>query len=324
MPTEPSDRDAMMREAARWIIAEEAGLSPAERRRFHDWLRTDPRHGDALRQARAVWGDLGGLSPARNRLPETAAARFFPRRLAMAAAVVLAALWSGGAWWLAAPSWTALTADHRTAIGQTRAIILDDGSTLELSPATAVNLRFTDRERRIDLVEGEVFVTVTPMADRDPRPFVVAAAHGRIQALGTMFDVARHGERVQVTAVEHTIRVSLEDAQDGASTAELSPGQGIGYDGAARRMDQVHDRDAERATAWRRGRLIFDGVPLDQVAADLNRYGETRMLIADPRLGTRLVSGVFDAHRPEAAVAAIQSELKARSIPLPPFAVILF
>jgi transmembrane sensor len=48
-----------------------------------------------------------------------------------------------------------------------------------------------------------------------------------------------------------------------------------------------------RETSWIRGQIIFDDEPLGSVIAELNRYSDQKMVIDDPALAARPISGAF-------------------------------
>ena len=47
--------------------------------------------------------------------------------------------------------------------------------------------------------------------------------------------------------------------------------------------------------AWTIGQIVFDDEPLSSVVERVNRYGGTRIVIADPAVGAMKISGVFNA-----------------------------
>ncbi len=96
-------------------------------------------------------------------------------------------------------------ADAVTATGEVRSMALPDGSTALLNTGSAIRLHYTNDERVVDVLAGEVDFTVVA---NPRRPFVVEAAGGRTRALGTEFVVRRLGSGATVTGVVHTIAVS--------------------------------------------------------------------------------------------------------------------
>jgi transmembrane sensor len=218
----------------------------------------------------------------------------------------------------------ALTADHRTAPGEVRTVTLSDGSTADLNTASAIKLRFTDGERRVELLAGEALFSVASAKDDEQRPFTVVTLGGTTRALGTRFLVHRSGNHVTVTDIEHRIEVSV--TQTGSGRLEkvvLDPGQAVEYSTASG-LGSVVKLDVERAAAWQRGRLLFDRVSLENVIAELNRYRRGTIIVANRDLARRQVSGVFRLDDLDGALNTIVTELGARSAGVPPFMTVIY
>ena len=332
----PDERqDAIEAVAAEWVsrLSGEP-LRPDERRALDGWLAEHPDHRAAFDYARATWAELGVLraapgSLARDFVPPRARKGGPPRRRrtgllrgagALAAGVVIAV--GLGALWFGDPV-TMMLADHRTDPAETRSFLLVDGSTVELGPASAMALQFTAGERRIALLSGIAYVAAVPVSGAEKRPFVVEVAEGSARALGTAFMVERLPDAARVTVVSHRVEVAPDATPGRADSVVLSPGQSVRYDedGALGPVRQVA---LKTVTAWRRGRLIFDRVPLAAVVAALNRYRRGRIVIADPALADRRVSGLFDTRKLDAALETIALELGAQKMVVGPFMTVLF
>jgi transmembrane sensor len=54
------------------------------------------------------------------------------------------------------------------------------------------------------------------------------------------------------------------------------------------------------AVAWRQRRLVFHDARLADVAAEFNRYNRTKVRIEGRMAQELLLSGIFDADRPQA------------------------
>lgn len=337
--SEPNGRrDDIEATAAEWVIRLGGDpLTPGERQALDRWLVRHPDHQAAFDYARSTWGELAALrrapgsladdfvpppshAPNVARLRARSRPRVWMQAGALAAAVLLAV--GLGVTWLGDPV-TMLAADYRTAPAETRTVTLPDGSEVDLGPDSAVVLRFDDRERRIELLAGVVHVTAVPMNGDEGRPFVVEAADGTAKALGTRFLVDRMPDAVQVTVTEHRVAVAVLPVSDPADAVILSPGQTVRYDRSAG-LGPVLNVNLDYATAWRRGRLVFDRVPLAEVVAELNRYRYGRIVIADAALGDRKVSGVFQSARLDEALASIARELGVRTAAVPPFVTLLY
>ncbi len=109
--------------------------------------------------------------------------------------------------------------------------------------------------------------------------------------MGTAFNVRLQDRQVKVTLVEGKVRVLRSRGQP-ASAVLLQPGSTlVGRDDGTDRLERL---DATRATSWRNGTLVFDGEPLADVIAEMNRYSREQLVIGNPALAQRRVSGVFE------------------------------
>lgn len=322
--------------AAEWVIRLGGGaLRDDERRDFERWLAEAPAHTAAFAHARAVWANLGALqaescSRSRDIAPLSSP---IPRRsrltiggAAFRSAALAALLVTGigiASFWLGDPI-LILQADYRTGPGESRSVVLADGSAVQLNTASALAVHFDGHERRVALLAGEAFFDVAAMRGGENRPFVVEAGNGRARALGTQFSVDREGAATRIVVAEHQVQVSAAPPEAAEpNTVVLSPGQAVRYDPASG-LGAVTSVDADRATSWRRGRLIFDRVRLEDVVAELNRYRRGRIVIATAALGDRRVSGVFSTTELDAGLESIARELGARAVSVPPFLTMLY
>ena len=311
--------------AAEWVVRLAGGLSTAERRELNRWLAESPAHAAAFEEARTAWGKMGQLRLRPGQLaedtvlPPDSPARRGPRRrclswqrgLASAACLILLAV--GATLWHGDPR-LMLTADHHTPTGEQRRVTLPDGSRVELGPASAIRLDYNASARRVVLLSGLAHFTAAPAANAEDRPFIVAAADGHARVLGTEFMVAHVPGGAEVTVLEGRVEVARRAAEYGLARV-LARGQAVRYSAAG--LGAVRAVNTRRATAWRRGRLIFDKAPLGEVVAALNRYRRGRIMITDPALASRRVSGIFQTATPEAALATIARDLRLNTLSLP-------
>lgn len=310
------EQDHIGAAAAAWIVRlGDRPLEQHERAALERWLAQSPEHRAAFDLASTTWDDLGQAFESRKAMPVRRAGRAWGQRAAFAATILLAV--GLGGFWLGNPM-ILLSADHRTAPGERLTVTLEDGSVVEMDTASAIDVRFDDGERRVDLLAGQAYFTVAAMAGGERRPFVVGANGGTARALGTQFMVDRSRDGVEVTVAEHDVAVTHGDTGE----VVVSPGQSVRYDGSG--LGPVHTINLTRSTAWRRGRLIFDQVPLSVVADELSRYQRGRIVVASDNLATRRFSGVFDVDDPQTALASITREVGGRRTSVPPFVTVLY
>ncbi|MBA4285047.1 MAG: hypothetical protein C0434_05900 [Xanthomonadaceae bacterium] len=171
-----------------------------------------------------------------------------------------------------------------------RSLALADGSTVELDVGSAIEVELGDDQRRVALLRGRAMFSVAHDA---ARPFSVQAGEGRTVALGTRFQVDLRGDAVAVTLAEGSVAVSGTGRLEGRSE-RLQPGEQLSY-GAEPQAWAKREVDIQVATGWERGRLVFHGTPLSEALAEVNRYVEQPIRIADPALAGLPVSGNFIA-----------------------------
>jgi transmembrane sensor len=197
--------------------------------------------------------------------------------LAIAASLVLAAILGGLMW----PQGDV----YRTPVGGSSSLRMLDGSNLTLNTNSQVQIKVSDKERRIDLERGEVFIQVA----KDPvRPFVVRAGDKQIIAIGTQFSVRRDGDDVGVVVTEGAVRV-----EDASSAKALQAGSVARVTQAGILVQHRSVPEAEEALSWRSGVLNFRDTTLEQAVREFNRYNVRQLEVEDPEIGHLKIEGNF-------------------------------
>lgn len=315
--------DLLDEEAAQWIARLASGDATAEdKRQAQAWCDRSLAHAKAFQDAKELWLGMGEVRP-----PITAtavleqqdpvmAAQSSWRRWAMAAMLMLvtvSALFQVDklAIWLA---------DYRTSTGEQTSLTLADGSIVHLNTKTALSVDYTSTVRRVTLLAGEAQFHVTPDA---ARPFVVHAAKGHTQAIGTAFAVRDHGPRATVTLIEGVVDVAIDYSMSGqSSNARLHAGEQVNYDTLSG-LGQTQATDLRLATAWQRGLLIFEETPLRLVVEEINRYRTGYVVLTNEAMANERVSGVFHIDNLDRALDTIQSQLHLSSTRLTNYVVLL-
>jgi transmembrane sensor len=200
-----------------------------------------------------------------------------------------------------------LLSDYATRVGGRERITLADGSVVSLNTATALSVDFTVARRVVTLHAGEALFEV---ARDKARPFIVRSGGGEAQAVGTVYSVRRRGPLSDVVVTEGIVAVN-----NGAETVRLTAGQSIAYgDGIHSAVAAV---DGAAATAWSRGKLIFNRRPLGEVAAELERYQLGKVIVRGERLKRLEVTGVFELDDSKALLQAISARIKVPVTRLP-------
>lgn len=267
-----------MEEATLWLQRmRTAGQDDRIVEEWLDWCQRDPLNQQAFDEMAAVW-EISGQIPLEAAAPAKAEPRISRRALAASLAGLGLAGVVGGWWWTQSRD-AVLISEHASPVGTNSTQKLADGSVLELGGGTRVTVSIGPRERRIELHEGEVFATVHHDTSR---PFSVVSGILEVVATGTAFNVLRSEERTTVTVAEGSI-AAFHEGRAAENNMTLKSGQQLVYSHATHNF-AVRDTDPSHAIAWRTGMLSFQGEPLSEVIASINRYSARRIVVEDPRI----------------------------------------
>jgi transmembrane sensor len=300
--------------AASWVVRLDAGpLRDEEQRELDAWLAADERNRGAFVRAQARWLDLdryAALSSGAAESPADENPRIDRRSLIAAGIAGLAV--AAGAGWMALGRGKVV---YSTDIGEVRRIALRDGSTLLLNTLSEVAVSFDDASREVRLSRGEALFEVA----RDPsRPFVVQVGGVTVRAIGTAFAVRMEDSQIDVTVTEGVVEVAGMPAAQGDATTRagakrVSANQrAIVVAGSAPDVGVVAPREVERGLAWRAGMVAFDGEPLAEAIAEVNRHNHKRIVVSDGALAAQPVIGIFRATDVEGFAATTAAALGAR------------
>jgi len=329
------------------IANREPGFSPESRAEFLSWLHASPMHVCAYLTIAKVAGELQSVSqgfdtptelliemargeeddnvaamvPWESEIAEHTRAKASPPRdhgkprwpLALAASLAGVAL-TVMTWWFLAQGTT--PREYLTEHGEQRVVRLDDGSVLHLNSDSDVNVIYSKAARDIVMKRGQALFKVT---EDKARPFRVRAGDAQVVAVGTDFDVRRLGDGVLVTVVQGSVAVTkfAVAESDESGTAQNPISQQLAAGEQARVADgplsiaskaiAVQAVDVRPAIAWAEQKIMFDQEPLQNVAAEFNRYGSTQLIIENAQIGTLRISGIFHAYDLESFVLYLET-----------------
>ena len=332
--------DPLEAAAGQWLARRDRGLTPTEQDDYLQWLRQDPRRGQAMARLEKAWGALDALAqwrPAHSATPNPdLLAPRRPSRLYWLATTLAAAaaLAMAGYLWIPGPAREHPAAPRREAIihpGPERQT-LADGSVVELNQGARIEVHFTPGERHVRLVSGEAHFTVAKNPDR---PFFVDTDKVSVRAVGTAFNVTLAKTEVAVLVTEGKVQVLEHPSLDpkapprfmrliprrpivlvgGQRTvvrleAEPAPREVIPGPVAAPAAPVVQDvtpAEIERELSWQGIRLEFVDMPLGDVVAEFNRFNRQRLVVRDVDTAAIVVGGNFRADNVEGFVRLLEA-----------------
>lgn len=315
-----TDRERAREEAAGWLILlDDDPSDDARRAEFSAWLQ-DPINKEAWESISRTGAVLAGAgqedSPRPSALPRQGGSTFSWRSWPVSRRSIVATVIAMGALAALTPTLVLqVQADHITGTAQIRAVQLEDGSTVQIGPDSAIRLDFSANERRVTLLSGEASFDVTP---NRMRPFRVATGNTVTTVLGTRFDVARLEASTSVGVAHGHVQV---DAAAIGSTYELQAGDWvrINKDGSVERASDL----PEYLLAGPGPRLAVRNRPVAEVVERLRPWFSGRIVIADDTVGKQPVTGVFDAADPVGALEAIVAPQGGRVLRVTPWLLIV-
>jgi transmembrane sensor len=314
-----SEPDPLLREAISWVVRLHSGEATSEDAdTIQQWRSQSPEHEQAFRDAVKLWRSLGDAvrtlgSPAQ--VPSAIrkpAGRVLTRRraliggaLAASAAGYLVVRPPFGIW----PSLQELSADYRTSKGEQRNVVLSDNVSLKLNTQTSIAVRSSRTEPEIELISGEAAVVTR----RDGKaPLVMVAGQGRIHAVRATFNArCLDGGVVAVSCLDGAVDVELN-----GQTARVPSDREISYSpstglGVSRSVNPAE------ATAWQDGLLIVRDRPLVNVIDEVNRYRSGKIIVMNPQLGNRMITGTFRLDELDGFVSQVRGLFGANARSLP-------
>lgn len=213
------------------------------------------------------------------------------------------------------PAWR--TSVLQTDIGKIGQYTLPDGSRVVLNTDSRLMVQERLRTRSLVLEKGEAAFTVAP----DWRPFIVHSGPIRVRDLSTAFSVQdlAHGRRI--TVLEGAVEVDDTRTQEAALVPSLVLKEGqriqtydnvVGLRAPDGRPLAIETINLAEAKAWQQGRIVFNGTPLTQAIADIQRYREQPIVLAAPALGSLRLSGVYDVQHIEQLLDSLPRALPVR------------
>lgn len=301
-------------EAAVWLARHEAGT--IDEAAFETWRGAAPGNAIAFARALSVWRaaapDRAGAAdvhaPAHAPAHGTAPAQGLSRRRALAAfgGIGLAGLLAAGGVTTRAYAWQSARSD----VGQSKRLILPDGSHAMLNTDSQLQWRFSESERSLWILRGEVAL--------DLRAGVAARVHGDGQV--ALLSAGRFNVRIQPEAMDVTVLAGRALAGSGQSITD-APGrvaaanEGLLLSAARPTVRPASPQRLAATLAWQQGEIVFDNQPLQTAVQEYNRYLTGKILIADPELTGIPVGGRFTSTDPAAFLSALDLGLGIRATP---------
>ncbi|WIO75332.1 FecR domain-containing protein [Porticoccaceae bacterium LTM1] len=205
-----------------------------------------------------------------------------------------------------------------TQVGETKTVVLADGSELSMNSGTELMVSMTNEQRNVMLRRGEAYFRVEKDSDR---PFSVSVDGQQVTVLGTSFLVRKHAKGMNV-AVEsglvgvhpEAVKMSSNAPEVGSTKAsittgdlfQVSAGWYVEMDLSTGKVSSSNNIPVENYFSWKKGYLEFSRQPLYLVVSDLNRYSPKKIVIEDPEIMNMEVNAVIYIDRLSQSIRDLQ------------------
>lgn len=300
---------AVLEEAAHWFALLRSGAASAEDQAgWQCWI-------DAAAEHRIAWSQVDAISrrfetfqspPERSAAAAvlSAKARNPSRRQVLAG--LLATTGAGLLGWTALErgvvpeSLLARLADYRTRVGEIRRFTLAEGVVVWLNTDSALKRVAPGRLR---LLGGEILVEPDPAGVSSS--LVVEAGDVCLGGEGARFAVRWNGEAGYVSVFAGALDIR---AAEGAPGRRLERGRALSFD----RSGLGGERPASPArSAWTRGVLLAEDLPLRELIRELGRYRAGHLAVA-PEVAELRVIGGYPLHDTDQVLAMLEQSLPIR------------
>lgn len=301
-----------LEQAAEWFALLRSGeASPDDQNNWQNWLAAQAEHRQAWQYVERISGRFEPIQNSSNRQAAVQSYCLANQRLGRRRQLLLGlgALAGGGlggwlTWQHTSLSNTVLawSAEHRTAQGEVRKLVLPDGSTAWLSSETALNHDFRSDQRLLSLVAGEILIETAADANR---PFLVNTRQGQLRALGTRFTVRLEGQETLLAVYQGAVQIDTVSSQTSR----------IVHAGQQTRLSRSHIADtaavAPERQNWVKGIIVTDNTPLLDVVRELQRYRGGYFSVS-PEAARLPVIGSYPATDPDRALTMLEGVLPIR------------
>ncbi len=233
-----------------------------------------------------VLGTATGSQEPQRVVPLSSIGRVWQRVAAVAVVVVMTGLGVlAGHWLMPSQQGAEGMLSIRTGVGERSNVTLPDGTEVQLNAKTTVryDCSMPHSERRVQ-VDGEAYFNVAKDAEH---PFVVSADGVDVTCLGTAFNIRNYGEErnVSVLLTEGKVRVSAGEAD-----LTMEPNSRVVFDKGSQSMSKQLV-NPENYLCWLNNEIRYNDHTLEEIAAELSRNYNIRIVITSDRLREERFTG---------------------------------
>lgn len=193
-------------------------------------------------------------------------------------------------------AWQTAWAEHQSPTGEIRHLTLEDGTQIVLGSGSAMDVAYSNTERRIVLHSGQIMVTSAKDPHSPARPLMVQTPQGTTTAIGTRFSLTIDESSTYLEVFEGAVLAEPANKPDAAM--RIDAGQATRFTESA---VYAAVPIAAGADGWTKGLLSVSDMRLADLLEQLAHY-RSGILRCDPEVADLRVTGVFPLHATDRAL----------------------
>lgn len=180
---------------------------------------------------------------------------------------------------------------HSTAYGETREIVLNDGSVVTLNANSKLewNPDWKQTGERYVRLDGEAYFDVAPTEAQDV--FTVETNDLKVRVLGTTFNVSARRDQTDVTLESGKIELDLK--KSGEDPLSMEPGDLVRYSSVVHKLEKSTVQSISESASWLDGVLWFEDVTVEEMFEKIeDQYGKKLVTSDRDLLSRRMFTGI--------------------------------
>lgn len=181
-----------------------------------------------------------------------------------------------------------------TGYGETSLLNFSDGSSIRLNAKSS--LRYNLEQFSSDKVEvwlrGEGYFDIASNPGDSKRKFILHTDDGKIEVLGTKFNVDTRFKKTSVVLEEGRVEVSMNSSGSMQAPGKiLQPGERAVIDNNSSDI-VLHNVDVAMFTAWIDGEMEFRNTSLEEIFTAIEATYNVKLEVESPELLKRQITGI--------------------------------
>ncbi|MEO0331712.1 MAG: FecR domain-containing protein [Bacteroidota bacterium] len=192
--------------------------------------------------------------------------------------------------------------------GKIHTLILPDSSVVTLNANSSIRYssNWNNEAPREVWLDGEAYFSVTH-TETDQAFIVHVTDDLRVNVLGTEFNVKDRRSEAEIVLYQGKVKLSIDHTDDTSETVEMQPGDLVEVSGNDTKNIAKKVIDIDQYQMWRERKMIFNKVPLREIAIQLEDIYGVKITIKSDSLADTYLTGAFPTENLKTVLVSLQT-----------------